>query len=115
SPLEMPIEAQYWSGASWVKNADDNCTSLTGIFSTPPTGWSWPAPGSSSSLVGGAGTLKITGPISGTATVTASGVPAWLKSRWNNSANYDQPPSAQATIGVQAPETKRTVHVREVH
>lgn len=28
SALAMAVEAQYWSGSSWIKNAQDNCTSI---------------------------------------------------------------------------------------
>jgi len=28
TPLLMPVEAQYWSGNSWVKNSGDSCTAL---------------------------------------------------------------------------------------
>ena len=117
SPLAMQLEAQYWSGSSWVKNSGDSCTTLSGIFSSAPLGWTWPAtaPASSATMAAGGGRLYISGPVSGTVVVTASGVPAWLASKWNGSANYDKSPSATATLGVQAPETRRAVHVREVH
>lgn len=28
SPLAMAVEAQYWTGKSWIKNAQDSCTSI---------------------------------------------------------------------------------------
>jgi MSHA biogenesis protein MshQ len=116
SPLAMPVQAQYWSGLTWVTNADDSCTTLTGIFSAPPANWAWPAasppaPVSTVTLSSGIGTLYLSGPKPGTATVTAGGVPAWLRSTWGGVAN--PPPSAAAAIGIYAPETRRTVHVQE--
>ena len=115
SPVLMPIEAQYWTGTSWVKNTDDSCTTLTGIFSAAPTGWRWPAstPASSTSVAAGAGRLYLSGPPLGATTVTASDAPAWLKSKWNGSSGYDQPPEAKATIGIYTPEHKKTILILE--
>ena len=43
SPIYMPVEAQYWSGLSWIKNTADSCTTSTGgtpqvSFPPLPTG-----------------------------------------------------------------------------
>jgi hypothetical protein len=109
SPLPMPVRAQYWSGLTWVTNADDSCTTLTGIFSPPPADWAWPAasppaPASTVTLGSGIGTLYLSGPKPGAATVTASNVPAWLTPA----------PSANANIGYGTKEMRRSVHVQEL-
>ncbi|MFD2452593.1 DUF6701 domain-containing protein [Ideonella paludis] len=45
---------------------------------------------------------------------TGAGLP-WLRSRQGSCASsFDRDPAARATFGVYAPETKRSVHVREV-
>ncbi|MFD2452591.1 DUF6701 domain-containing protein [Ideonella paludis] len=45
---------------------------------------------------------------------TGAGLP-WLRSRQGSCASsYDRDPSARGTFGVYAPETRRSVHVREV-
>jgi MSHA biogenesis protein MshQ len=43
SPLRMPVEAQYWTGQSWLRNADDACTALAAnnLRRTPLAG-AWP-------------------------------------------------------------------------
>ncbi len=109
SPLQMPVEAQYWTGLSWVKNTDDGCTSLAAIpFNYDTAGWPVPT--------AGAGFITIVPPGNGSRTVTAdlTALP-WLRSKWAGSAGYDQDPSAQATFGVYSPEHKRTIHIREAY
>jgi hypothetical protein len=111
SPLEMKVQAQYWSGLSWVTNADDSCTTLTGIFSTPPANWAWPAaspaPASTVTLGSGKGSLYLSGPKPGAATVTtSSSLPAWLTPA----------PSAKANIGIYGTkESRKAVHIRETY
>jgi MSHA biogenesis protein MshQ len=113
SPLYMPVEAQYWSGNSWVKNTDDSCTTTTGatpqvtFAAAPATGWdlipqAFAAGELGSGLVIPRG-LMINRVLPGATTITAT-VPAWLTS---NTAN--------ATFGIYAPETRKTVHVRELY
>jgi len=114
SPLKMPIEAQYWSGNSWVRNTDDSAASCTPVASIPFTfdssGWTpltLPA-----NLSSGAEFISIAPTSNETKTLTAilTAYP-WLKSRWGGTA-YDQNPSAKATFGIYAPETSKTIHVR---
>ena len=134
SNLSMPVQAQYWSGKSWVPNGADSCTSL------PANAFflSGAAAGTAASAVpiaSGAGTLTLTKPTvaaPGTVDVaadlgtsgndvsclgshggSAAGVP-WLRSQNGScAATYDRDPSARATFGLYAPETRRNVHVRE--
>lgn len=132
--LQMPVQAQYWSGQSWVLNSDDSCTSLlSGNFYLvgAPAGTG----ASGVTIAAGAGTMTLTKP-SPTATGvvdvaanlglsgndqsclsthggTAASLP-WLRSQNGNCAiTYDRDPSARATFGIYAPETKKTIHVRE--
>ena len=107
SPLAMPVEAQYWSGLTWVKNTDDSCTTTTGA--TPQVsfpaiaGWTLtPNAFTSGAMSGG---LKIEKSSSGTTTIAAT-VPAWLK----------PDPSALATIGIYGTkESRKAVHIRELY
>lgn len=128
SPLNMPIEAQYWSGNSWVKNSDDNCTSINGnnVKLGSPTGWSVTAPGT---LSNGTGVIALTrtgaastsvcvdlGADNGTTcSATSSADQSWLQSKWPGGTGYDNDPSATATLGIYAPETKKTIHIRELY
>lgn len=131
--LQMPVEAQYWSGASWVRNtSDDTSLALTNVTSVPALTIQ------PFSLSAGAGNLVLSAAAAGTYKLginlggaggafascdagmtggTAANVP-WLRSRNGNcpaSAGYAVDPSAVATFGIFAPETRRTVHVRELY
>lgn len=128
SPLQMPVEAQYWSGASWVKNAADNCTALAGAnLLLTPVGWAVTAPGT---LVNGAGNITLTptgpgsvtlcadlgpDPVGGAACVATGAGRAWLQSKWPPGANYDNDPSAMATFGVFSPEGRKGIYNRELY
>jgi MSHA biogenesis protein MshQ len=133
--LQMPVQAQYWSGQSWVLSSDDGCTSLLAgnfyLLPGAPAGTS----ASAVTIASGAGTLTITKPsptATGFADVAADlgssgsdqsclpshgGIAAslpWLRSQNGSCATtYDRDPSARATFGIYAPETRKTVHVRE--
>ena len=134
SDLAIPIQAHYWSGSSWVLNGADSCTSLAaGAFylTSPPAG----VGPSAVTLANGVGTLTLTKPTtSAPASVdlaanlgnagsdqsclathggTATSQP-WLRSQNGAcAATYDRDPSARATFGLYAPETRKNVHVRE--
>jgi uncharacterized repeat protein (TIGR01451 family) len=117
SPLYMPIEAQYWSGKSWVTSTGDGCTAMTGVFNPVPL-WtlnpvkpSHPPVIATTVLVAGKADLEISKSSPGTTPITTN-VPAWLKSTWNGLV--DQSPSATATIGIFSPEHKKTIHIREL-
>lgn len=128
SPLNMPVEAQFWTGNSWVRNSDDSCTVIaTANIWRSVAGWTRTVPGT---LVGGAGTISLVPSAPGTATVCAdlatdpaggvvcsatSAALPWLQSRWPPGANYDNDPSATATFGVFSPESKRGVYNREMY
>jgi MSHA biogenesis protein MshQ len=130
----MPVEAQFWSGKSWLTNTDDICTPL-GPGNV--TSGAWPReirratdpylP--TTKLVDGKAVISLapTGP--GFVSVCAdlgndNGVacagtgPAalpWLQSKWPGGASYDNDPSATATFGVFSPEGKRGVYNREMY
>ena len=112
-----------------------NYRDKTGAAVTAATQWTTTA--SAITLASGQGTLTLSAPSSGrTGTVdlalnlgstaadqsclathpaSTAGNLAWLRSRFGNcAATFDRDPSAQATFGVYSPETKKTVHVREI-
>lgn len=128
--LLMPVQAQYWSGNTWVLNSDDTCTGaalLPGIVTL--ANYTAPASvdpklasgnlgaghisGFTAAAGGGKWNLTLTAPDlvdgkspTGSVDVTAT-VPIWLKL---NGAN----PTARATFGLYSqPEHRRTVHSRE--
>lgn len=134
SPLEMPVEAQFWSGNSWVRNTSDNTAlSLSAITSTPALAG---IDSISFSQGGGKIVLRTTaagsyklginlgGPgapfascISGLTGGSPTNAP-WLRSRSGNcaaSSSYAADPTAVATFGIFAPETRKTIHVRELY
>lgn len=128
SPLNVPVEAQYWTGNSWVKNGSDNCTALAaGNLSMSPAGWTLGAPGT---LVGGAGVIALTPAGAGSVSVCAdlgtdpspgvtcaatSATLPWLKGRWPPGTTFDNDPSATATFGIFSPEGRRGVYNREMY
>lgn len=135
SPLPMPVQAQYWSGSSWVLNGADSCTSVpaNGFFLTG--GISANTSASVVTLSAGTGTLTLATPspvVTGSVDVAANlgaagndqsclgthgGTPAglsWLRAQNGNcAATYDRDPSARATFGIYAPESRKNIHVRE--
>jgi MSHA biogenesis protein MshQ len=135
SPLPMPVQTHYWSGSSWVLNGADSCTSVpaNGFFLTG--GISANTSASAVTITGGTGTLTLAAPapvVTGSVDVAANlgvagndqsclgahgGTPAglaWLRAQNGNcAATYDRDPSARATFGIYAPETRKNVHVRE--
>ena len=136
--LQMPMQAQYWSGNSWVINELDNCTApaagafavsgltnVTGIGVISSGNWTvnLAAPG-----VGTVGAVDIAANLGTGASdvsclptpparpVTVGAALPWLRSRNGNcvvSDNFAADPSARATFGIYSPESRRTVHVRE--
>ena len=108
SPIYMPVEAQYWSGLSWVKNTDDSCTTSTGgtpqVSFPPITDWTLTPNAFAAGMMGGGG-LKIEKAATGTTIINAT-VPDWLK----------PDPSARASIGIYGTkESRKAVHVRELY
>jgi MSHA biogenesis protein MshQ len=133
--LAMPVQAQYWSGSSWVLNSGDSCTTLPANAFFLSGGLAATTTASAVNLASGVGTLTLTKSTTATGSVdvaanlgtagsdqscltahggTASSRP-WLRSRNGSCATtYDRDPSARVTFGIYAPETRRTVHVREL-
>lgn len=142
--LSMIVQAQYWTGNSWLINSDDICTSLpANAFNLigAPTGTAVSGP---VSIGGGQGALILTKP-SPTTTATVDlavnlgssgsdtsclashgGTPAnlpWL--RGQNGSTYPdgsacptsgRDPSARATFGLYSvPEKRKAIHIRETY
>lgn len=126
SPLNMPVEAQFWSGNSWVRNSDDGCTAIaTNNVWRSVAGWTRTGPGA---LVGGVGTISLVpaaagsatvctdlGPDNGVACAATSAALPWLQSRWPGAATWDNDPSATATFGIFSPEGRRGIYNREMY
>ncbi|WP_371324848.1 DUF6701 domain-containing protein [Dechloromonas sp. ZY10] len=113
SPLQMPVEAQYWGGRSWVKNTLDNASLSSVVLSYDTAGWTLPA---LPTLAGGSAFLTINPASVGVRTVTANlAAMPWLQGNWNGAAAYDQNPSAVASFGVYGTsQAQRVIHVREM-
>lgn len=139
--LVIPIQAQYWSGQSWVQNSADATILTNAAAAVTPPALNSVAALTSATLAAVAGTpgrwtLTLSAPNAagsanvalnlGTAGVDAScqtghgGSPAGLP--WLRSTNGacaagvagTADPSARATFGIYAPETRHTVHTREL-
>lgn len=137
SSLPVAVQAQYWSGNSWVINGADGCTSLPANIFALSGALAANTSASAVALVGGSGTLTLAKPnpaATGSVDVAvnlgaggsdqsclsthggAAGGQPWLRSRNGNcAATYDRDPSARATFGIYSPETKKTIHVRELY
>jgi len=126
SPLRMQVDAQYWTGQSWLRNADDACTALAANnLRMVPAGWGIAAPGG---LAGGTGQIVLTPTGPGSVNVcadlgadhgvncvaTGAGM-AWLQGKWPGAATFDNDPSAIATFGVFSPEGRKGVYNREMY
>jgi hypothetical protein len=143
--LQLALQAEYWTGTSWLLNSSDSCTSIPAAavaFSNKRNNIgagtsAWSTTASGTSLAAGSGLLTLSAP-SPTATgaidialnlgsttadqsclsthpaSTGAGL-AWLRSQNGNCvATYDRDPSGRASFGIYTPETKKTVHVREL-
>lgn len=137
-PLQMPVQAEYWTGQGWLRNADDNTTAIAPAAAALSPNWPTviSATGGAVQLVGGRGAFTLGPPSAGRGTVDVAlnlgsavkdnsclsshpdSTPAnliWLRSRNGScAATYDRDPSARATFGLSSPESRATVHVREV-
>ncbi|WP_246499203.1 DUF6701 domain-containing protein [Ideonella paludis] len=145
SPLQVPLQLQYWSGKSWVLNGADTCTVIptasvvrarTLNHNNTPASWSTVVSGIS--LSGGSGFITLAAPsFNGTGTVdlainlgagssdnscnsvvgsaTGAALP-WLRSRQGSCASsFDRDPSARASFGIFAPETRKLIHIRDIY
>ncbi len=146
SDLTMAVQAQYWSGQSWILSSDDTCTgtvltaaggkdavALSGYISTlSSTNFGISHISGFTANGGGQWKLMLTKPspvATGSADVCvdlgsdppsgvvcsapASAAMPWLQSKWPPGTGYNNDPAARATIGIYAPEPKKTIHVRE--
>lgn len=142
--LRMPVLAEYWTGQAWLLNSADSCTTLPaaavavsnarnhlGNTSTATT------LASAVTLSGGNGVLTLAAPtpaasvsfdvalnLGATAAdqscnaahpATAPGARAWLRAANGSCAvTADRDPASRASFGLYAPETRKTVHAREL-
>ena len=138
--LKFPVTVEYYSGQTWMPNAEDSTTVLpSGIVSTAANGLTV-ASTLSPKFTGGKAELTLTPSVAahvsvpfalnlGTTTANTScyasrgtqmtastgGALAFLRSPDASCAAAGSvDPSALATFGVYAPETKRIIHTREV-
>ena len=148
--LIMPLQAQYWTGNSWVLNSADSVTVIpaasvalwdyTGTLNAMNLGPSHVSTGTTPTLSGGLGSIVLTMPFPTSPTATGSvdlavnlgtGIadqscftthPAttgaaipWLRSIYGDcAATYNSDPSARGSFGIYAPETRKTIHLREL-
>jgi len=135
--LAMPAQAQYWSGITWVINSADACTVVPQNAFALSSGIT--AVNGALAIGGGNGVLNLNAPgvgVVGSVDIAANlgataadssclGAPRpvtvganlpWLRAQFGSCAaagTFADDPSARATFGIQTPEARRTVHVRE--
>lgn len=145
SSLQLPVQAEYWSGAAWVPNAADSCTAVPAAAvarsgyldhrGAPTAAWTTTA--SAVAINAGTGVLTLSAPTplatgsvdialnlgpGGTDQSCLSSHPAtaganlpWLRARNGAcAATWDRDPAARASFGIASPESRRTVHAREL-
>ncbi|NRA54583.1 MAG: hypothetical protein HRU23_10595 [Gammaproteobacteria bacterium] len=97
--LALPIELQYYDGAKFVTNTEDNCSSIiTATLSEPLAAASLVA--NVSAISGGTGSVLLTAPNSAGEIKVTPEVEDWLKFDWDNDlATVIENPSAVATFG----------------
>ncbi|HSM21231.1 MAG TPA: DUF6701 domain-containing protein, partial [Rubrivivax sp.] len=145
APLQIVARAEYWTGASWLLNGDDDCTAVPAAavalghyrnhLGTSTAAWSTSA--SAVSVAAGSGLLTLSAPspastgsvalalnlgsttadqscTSGLPASTGAGLP-WLRAlNGACAASPDRDPAARASFGIYGPETRKTVHAREI-
>lgn len=134
--LSIPVSAQYWTGNSWILNADDNGTTIPiGSVALSPAGPAGVAVSADVTLAGGQGFIVLTRPTSGTGSValavnlgggtldqsclpnhppSVGAAQPWLRSlNGNCPTGNNSDPSARGTFGIFAPESRRVIHIRE--
>ncbi|MBW8899666.1 MAG: polymer-forming cytoskeletal protein [Massilia sp.] len=140
--LTLPVALEYYTGQTWVRNSEDTTTQIGPGAAAVSTGTTLGTVAVGlTNFTNGAATLSLTpsstqrgsipvainlGSTSGantscyynaaTANMTAStgAALAFLRSTDPSCNRTGADPSAMATFGVYAPETKRVIHVREV-
>ncbi len=135
--LSMPLQAQFWTGKSWLLNNLDSCTTLAANNFFLSGGIAANTAASAVTLAGGKADVVLakptptaTGSVDVAINLGASGsdlsclsthggtaaAKSWLRSRNGNCATtYDRDPSARATFGIYSPETRKNVHIRELY
>ncbi len=150
-PLDLAVQAQYWSGAAWLLNEADSCSSVPAaavvrfnaldargqasaamnasvdsaislsagraLLRVKPAN---PAVAGSLDLalnLGASAVDQACSAVSPRPSSSGAGLP-WLRAQ-NGSAGgcgaaWDRDPSARASFGLAAPETRKTHHAREV-
>lgn len=145
--LQLPVQAQYWTGKTWALNSADSCTKVK-AESVVPSGYlshqgsattAWTTTPGALTILGGNGTISLSAPsptgstgsvdlalnlgstttdascLSSHPASTGAGLP-WLRGRNGSCAStWDRDPAARASFGVASPETRKTVHVRELY
>lgn len=149
SALALAVEAQYWSGKSWIKNSLDSCTSIPSAAVArfnplTPSGATSGAMNNTASAIpvaSGAGTLTLSaaspaaagsldlainlGSTTSDAACSSVARPAstgaalpWLRSQYGSAGGcgsaWDRDPSARASFGIFSPETRKSIHAREI-
>ncbi|WP_338414464.1 LamG domain-containing protein [uncultured Sphaerotilus sp.] len=145
--LQLPVQAQYWTGKTWALNSADSCTTAPAA-SVVRAGYlnyqgsataAWTTTPGALTILGGNGTVSLSAPTpagstgsvdlalnlgsTGTDASCLSSHPAstgaglaWLRGRNGSCAStWDRDPAARASFGVASPETRKTVHVRELY
>jgi MSHA biogenesis protein MshQ len=140
--LKIPVSIEYYTGQTWVLNAEDSTTALpAGIVSTGATTTAFTIASTlSSPFASGKAELALTPSVAGHVSVpfalnlgtttanTSCYAGRGVKMTTSTGANLAflrsvdascaaagaVDPSALATFGVYAPETKRVIHTREV-
>ncbi len=143
--LQLAVQAEYWTGAFWLLNGSDSCTTVPAAavalghyrnhLGTSTAAWSTSA--SAVSIAAGSGLLTLSAPApTATGSVAlalnlgsttadqscTSGLPAstgaalpWLRAlNGACAASHDRDPAARASFGIYSPETRKTVHAREI-
>lgn len=100
--LRVPVTADCWSGSSWIVNSADNCTTL--------------AAGSVGfDLALNLGSAAADQSCHPSHPVTRGAGRPWLRGRnGSGSAGDDRDPAVRAGFGIFSPESRRTVHVRQI-
>lgn len=153
--LHLPVQAQYWTGQSWLRNGEDNCSVIpaaavaisghSGTLSSSNMGaanvladiqlsngdaqlalkcpyGSCPQLGVPTSALTGSvdvalnlGSTAQDQACAGSHPDTSGAALPWLRSRNGScAASYDRDPSARATFGIYSPESRKTMHLREI-
>ncbi len=109
--LNMPLQAEYFSGSGYILNQDDSCTSYSSANASI-TGISSVVAGSSS-LIGGKSNIELAAPTPNTGSgVVTYDAPVWLEGDYDGNGSFENP-SATATFGVYRGHD-RVIYWREV-